>query len=78
MMHKVGDLVKIKSIDWYNKNKDKYGYIHGTPTFVPEMAVVCGKEAVIDSILDYNDFYTITITPFDCDPYFWADYMFED
>ena len=27
LKYKIGDRVRIKSIDWYNENKDKNGYI---------------------------------------------------
>lgn len=52
MKHKVGDKVRIKSIDWYNENKDLYGgfLVNGTP-FVPLMSEYCGKEATITAIV---------------------------
>ena len=39
MKHKVGDVVQIKSLDWYNKNKDEDGWVRkeGTVVFVTEM-----------------------------------------
>lgn len=51
MRYKVGDKVRIKSIDWYNENKDEFGEIscsHGVD-FVPLMADYCGKEFTIKS-----------------------------
>lgn len=27
LKYKIGDQVKIKSLDWYNKNKDEDGYV---------------------------------------------------
>lgn len=52
MKHKVGDKVRIKSIDWYNQNKDLYGgfLVNGTP-FVSLMSEYCGKEATITAIV---------------------------
>lgn len=50
MKYKVGDKVRIKSIDWYNKNKDEDGYINcGEYYFVPCMSVFCGKMLIIDT-----------------------------
>ena len=42
---KVGDKVKIKSREWYEKWKDKYGEVTGLGTHVllPEMSKYCGK-----------------------------------
>ena len=37
MKLKIGQKVKIKSIDWYNKNKDKEGQIRIGPTFIEKM-----------------------------------------
>lgn len=45
---KIGDTVTIKSIDWYNTNKNYYGYIDcGNLSFTPSMASFCGKSYVI-------------------------------
>lgn len=50
MKYKVGDKVRIKSIDWYNENKDEDGYINcGEYYFVPCMSVFCGKMLIIDT-----------------------------
>lgn len=48
MKHKVGDKVRIKSIDWYNQNKSDKGYlIVDGVGFTPGMSEYCGKEATI-------------------------------
>ena len=45
MKFKVGDRVRIKSIDWYNENKDKYGAIYADNGFCfwKNMARHCGE-----------------------------------
>ena len=45
MKYKVGDRVRIKSIDWYNKNKDNYGSIYAGNGFVfwKNMIRHCGE-----------------------------------
>lgn len=48
MKYKVGDKVRIKSIDWYNKNKNEYGDIDcGAYTFTYGMTKFCGKIVTI-------------------------------
>ena len=60
MKYKVGDKVRIKNIDWYNENKDKFGNV---PLFYPSrvsfnfleiMSPFCGKEMTIIKIHDYG------------------------
>ena len=52
--YKVGDKVRIKSIDWYNENKDKDGDVPcGEYIFVPYMLVFCEKILTID--VDFED-----------------------
>ena len=45
MKYKVGDKVRIKSIDWYNENKDNYGAIYAGNGFCfwKNMARHCGE-----------------------------------
>ena len=42
---KVGDVVKVKSLDWYNKHKGENGYIivERNHPFTEEMKKFCGK-----------------------------------
>ena len=71
MRFKVGDRVRIKSIDWYNKNKDEYDYIDfGKHMFYPLMSKYCGKVFTIDYV--YSDFYTMNNNDYD-----WTDEMIE-
>ena len=54
LKYKVGDRVRIKSLDWYNKNKNKTGDVPcGEYDFVSDMSVFCGKILTIDN--DFED-----------------------
>lgn len=73
MKHKVGDTVRIKSIDWYEKNKNKTGIIDiGGISFGEYKSRYCGKTAKITGV--YSNHYNIDIDRFSC----WSDDMFED
>ncbi len=45
MKYKVGDKVRVKSLEWYNENKDEFGDVR-TPNnvFVPGMSRFVGKK----------------------------------
>lgn len=70
MKYNIGDKVTIRSLDWYNANKDERGYVG---YFVPSMANYCGQEATIVEVI--NRIYLIDI---DDSNWFWSDEMFED
>ena len=74
LKYKVGDKVRIKSLDWYNKNKDEYGNIDISHdfTFYADRSKYCGKVFTIDVV--FNDCYTVKE---DNHEYYWADEMFE-
>ena len=71
MKYQKGDEVRIKGIDWYNKNKDKSGsvFANGIP-FCEEMSEYCGAYVTIAEV--YNDHYAIRGVP-----YCWTDGMIE-
>lgn len=72
MRFKVGDRVKIKSLDWYNENKDEYGYIDcGSRAFFTKMSDWCGKIATIKEICKTNCYH---LEEYDFD---WTDDMIE-
>lgn len=51
MKYKVGDKVRIKSIDWYSENKDTDGCVHcGDRFFDNYMSVFCGSVVTIGGI----------------------------
>lgn len=53
MNYKVGDRVRIKSIDWYNKNKDKFSRVwtsDGQIPFEKYMSHFCGKVMTISFV----------------------------
>lgn len=76
MKYKVGDKVRVKSLGWYNQNKDSDGNIYlndfGIP-FIKEMSVFCGRKAVIASI--FGEEYKIDI---DKNRWYWKAWMLED
>ena len=69
MKYKVGDKVKIKSLDWYNENKIDYGTSYGANTirshvkcngysFLDIMSPYCGKELTVDIAEEDNNIST--------------------
>lgn len=62
---KVGDVVKVKSLDWYNKHKGGNGYIivECNHPFTEEMKEFCGKYFCINDISE-NGIYFKGISDF--------------
>ena len=75
MKYKVGDKVKIKSLEWYNAFSNNWKeYIRNDRAwFTKEMAEYCGKTAIVIGI--YNDSYDLDI---DNKEWGWYDWMLED
>ena len=60
MEYKVGDKVRIKSLDWYNTNKDGFGLIFCNHIcFDEKMTEFCGKTVTIAAQRD-NKYYFIS------------------
>ena len=75
MKYNVGDKVRIKSLDWYNKNKDILGNIEcGDALMNIQKSQFCGKIITISSISDVTDTYEIEE---DNGQHIWTDDMFE-
>ncbi len=48
MRYKIGDRVKIKSLDWYNKNKDQHEQVAcGYHVFTKDMSKFCGNTMIV-------------------------------
>ena len=78
----LGQKVTIKSLDWYNSNKDYYtGLVKLTAeTFVQDMAEYCGKTAtIVDVFKDLDGGSNVTIYRIDLDDrgWNWTEEMFE-
>jgi hypothetical protein len=71
MKYKVGDRVRIKSIDWYNENKNKFGSVWGHYPFDKDMSKYCGKVMTISHIR--GDHYTMVENLVN----YWTDNMIE-
>lgn len=55
MKYKPGDKVRIKSLDWYNKNKDENGRVYCSYIgFCKEMTKYCGKVLTIKTIANQD------------------------
>ena len=76
MKYKVGDKVRIKSLDWYNENKDVYGNVEISEDyyFKPPMSEFCGKVVVIKYISNKFKYYDIEE---DDGADYWTDEMIE-
>ena len=75
MKYKVGDKVKVKSLEWYNafSNNGKEYIRHDRAWFTKEMSEYCGKTALVIGV--YNDSYDLDI---DNKEWGWYDWMLED
>lgn len=73
MKYQIGDKVRIKSKEWYKKNKDEDDYIEGVWGFTSGMSAYCGEVATITQVVD--DYYDIDI---DNGKWHWQDFMFEE
>ena len=76
MKFKVGDKVRVKSLDWYNANKDVRGdiYFDGNYYFVEKMSKYCGELITIKYVSCTYDGYCIIE---DGGLYTWYYTMFE-
>lgn len=68
---KVGDKVRVKSLEWYNLNKDNNGRVF---SFSNEMAKFCGQLVTISSVFPF----CYTVKEYDTRFNVWYDWMFED
>ena len=74
MKYNVGDRVRIKSIDWYNNNKNNKGVIVcGSESFTHPMSYFCNK--VVNIITIQDDCYRILEDDGD---WYWTDEMIEE
>lgn len=73
MKYKVGDKVKIKSLEWYNQNSEDNAVIKNGAGFTDAMVRYCGRTTTITGI--YRDSYDLDIDDGD---WYWYDWMFED
>lgn len=75
MKYKVGDKVRVKSLDWYIKNKNKAGNILDKyQSFVEDMSHFCGKIVTISYVTSTGSYYLEE----DKFKYNWEDWMFEE
>lgn len=71
---KKGDIVRIKSLDWYNNNKDENGNVTVTGyscSFIKVLSELCGKCLVIEKVEDTGGIYLNDI------PYIFYEWMLE-
>lgn len=68
----VGDKVIVKSLDWYNENKNECGDVNVPCCFVRSMSEYCGKVVTIKRI-----YYSSYIIDDDGGRFSWSDEMFE-
>lgn len=73
---KVGDKIKIKSLDWYNQNKNEDGDIleEMSYPFSERMSEFCGKIATITKVIIDKE-YEIDL---DEGEFIWEESMFEE
>lgn len=77
MRYKKGDRVRIKSLEWYNANKNSEGAIifRDWHIFDEDMSKFCGEVVTINAYNSRGNCYNIKE---DGEANFWSDAMFED
>lgn len=80
MKYKVGDKVKVKSLEWYNANKDEDGNVSNGADYwlIPSMAKHCGMKGTIVNGSKCLETYDISFDGINVSKFFWQDYMLED
>ena len=76
----LGQKVTIKSLEWYNSNKDKNGAVKlASEVFVEEMSEYCGKTATIVDVFKDLDGEDAIMYRIDLDNrgWNWTEEMFE-
>ena len=76
MKYKVGDKVRIKSLEWYNERKNWLGHVAHDDfynTFVSSMSPYCGMTANITEV--EGSHYILDV---DNGNWWWQDFMFEE
>lgn len=74
MEYKIGDKVKIKSFDWYNENKDAFGFIFCNHIcFDEKMSEFCGKTVTIAAQRNENHYFIMEDNCLS----FWSEDMIE-
>lgn len=76
MRYKKGDRVRVRSLEWYNANKNSKGVIilQDWRIFEESMSEFCGKVVTIDSYSSRGNYYDIKE---DGKVNYWSDDMFE-
>lgn len=75
MRFKVGDCVRVKSIDWYKENRNDINEVKcGVSVFVPAMTTYCGYICTISEVFEIQKVYHIIE---DSGLYTWTDEMIE-
>jgi hypothetical protein len=68
----IGDRVVVKSLEWYNENKNEDGAVDVPKTFVRGMSSYCGRVVTIER-KGWGSYYIKE----DSGSYIWSDEMFE-
>lgn len=71
MKFKVGDKVRVKSLEWYNSKKNFTGCIMQGKMFTKDMIEFCGKILTIEAVC--GDYYKV-----EGNSKYWQDWMLED
>lgn len=71
MKYNVGDRVVVKSLEWYNRHKDRNGNVNVPQCFVSGMSRFCGQVLTISDVYPGNC-YCVKEAGFN-----WTDEMFE-